>query len=272
MGDISDYLENELVDHVFGAAYTPPTSVYVGLSSGDPLDTGAGLDEPSGGSYKRASITFATAATRAITHSADVTFITPSGDWGYVSHYGIFTAMTAGAGSMMAHGSLSTPKTIVTGNTPTIAGGEIDISFDTLGEKGDTTNNISDYLANKLLDFAFRNQAFSVPTTLYVCLMTAHATDADTGSTISEPSGNNYAREGVTAWDAASGGSADNTNDIQFATPSGAWGTITAIGLCDHPSTGNLYMYDNSPTGDGNQPGNGDTVKILAGNFDFTLT
>ena len=48
MGSISDYLELELLDHVFSVgAYTSPASLFVALSTADPLDTEAGLTEPS---------------------------------------------------------------------------------------------------------------------------------------------------------------------------------------------------------------------------------
>ena len=42
MGSFSNYWENELLDHLFGkGSYTPPT-IYVGLSTTDPGDDGAG--------------------------------------------------------------------------------------------------------------------------------------------------------------------------------------------------------------------------------------
>ena len=61
MGSIADYLENELSDHVMGVgAYTPPATVYLGLSTADPTDDASGLAEPSGNGYARESIAFIT--------------------------------------------------------------------------------------------------------------------------------------------------------------------------------------------------------------------
>ena len=53
MGSFADYWENEILDHLFGkGSYTPPT-IYVGLSTADPVDDASGLAEPSGNSYAR---------------------------------------------------------------------------------------------------------------------------------------------------------------------------------------------------------------------------
>ena len=62
MGSISDFLEEELLDHIFNAAYAPPGTVYLGLSTADPGDDAAGLAEPVGGGYGRIAITFGAAA------------------------------------------------------------------------------------------------------------------------------------------------------------------------------------------------------------------
>ena len=43
MGGFADYWEGEILDHIFGkGSYTPPT-IYVGLSTVDPLDDASGL-------------------------------------------------------------------------------------------------------------------------------------------------------------------------------------------------------------------------------------
>lgn len=275
MGSISDHLENELLDHIFNAAYTPATTVFVGLSTADPLDTEAGLAEPSGNGYERKPLTFNAASSRSIDNSAQITFPQASGSWGELTHYAIFDA--ASDGNMLAHGSLSVAKTVSSGNTPSIGAGEIVISFKTLGSKTDGTNNISDYLANKLLDFAFRNQSFDQPDT-YVALCSANIADDDTGSTIAETSGNGYERKQVNVnggasptWDLAASGVVDNTHDIEFATPAtGGWSVVTAIAIVDASTAGNLLTFDNDISEE--TPAQDDTVKIEAGNCDITLT
>lgn len=279
MGSISDYLENEVLDHIFngaGAAWTPPTTVYVGLSTADPLDDGSGLAEPTGNNYARASVTFSAASSRAITNSGTVTFNQASGPWGTITHYAFFTLVSGG--NMMAHGQLAASKAIVSGNTPSFAGGELDVEFKTLATKANG-HNISDYLANKILDFAFRNQTFTQPST-YLGYATANLADATTGSSVTEVANSNgYARKQVNVnggssptWDLASSGTVDNTHNIDSGPPTGSWGLITAGFIADSGThlAGNILFYDNNLTEQ--TPGNGDTVRVEAGAGDFSLS
>ena len=56
MAGFSDYLEDKVLNHVFGGtAYTAPSTLYVGLYTAAPSDTGGGT-EVSGGSYARKSM------------------------------------------------------------------------------------------------------------------------------------------------------------------------------------------------------------------------
>jgi len=67
MGSLSNYSENELLDHLLGTGeYTPPATVYLGYSTADPTDDGSGLAEPSSGNYSRKAVTFNAAASRAL--------------------------------------------------------------------------------------------------------------------------------------------------------------------------------------------------------------
>jgi hypothetical protein len=265
MGSFNDFLELELLDHVFNAAYTPAATVYLGLSIADPGDDGAGLDEPSGNGYIRKAIAFSAASSRSVTQNGIVQFNQASGPWGTLTHYGIFDAESGG--NQLAHGALNESKVVISGNTPAVASTEVVISIEAA--------ECSDYLADKLLDFALRNQAFSQPDT-YVALPTATVGDNDTGSTITEPSGNGYAREQVEpnggsspTWDDAASGVVDNTHIITMGPPSGDWGTIVATAIVDAATDGNLLCYDNGTADEA--IGNGDTVEFAAGALDISL-
>lgn len=92
----------------------------------------------------------------------------------------------------------------------------------------------------------------AAPATTYVGLFTtAPTTDASASYTGTEVSGSNYSRVAVTSssgWSAITGGSTapsqiSNAGIITFPTPSGSWGTITAIGLFDAATTGNLLWW-----------------------------
>ena len=74
--------------------------------------------------------------------------------------------------------------------------------------------SFSDYLENALLDHVLGTTSYSQPT-IYVALYTTAPTDAGGGT---EVSGGSYARVAVSAWDAASSGASENTNDVTFAT------------------------------------------------------
>ena len=88
MGSISNYLENELLDHILGTgAYTKPT-VYVGLSTADPTDDASGNAEPSGNAYARVAHSAWDAATsRATENTGTCTFPQATGSWGTITHW-----------------------------------------------------------------------------------------------------------------------------------------------------------------------------------------
>jgi len=114
---------------------------------------------------------------------------------------------------------------------------------------------MSDYLENKLVDQIFRGQAYTFPSTLYVGLLTAAPSDTGGGT---EVSGNNYSRVAVTNslanWAGTQGasttsastgttGTTSNNASVNFPTPAATWGTITAFGIYDAATAGNLLFY-----------------------------
>jgi hypothetical protein len=131
MGGFSDYWENKILDHIFGkGSYTPPT-IYVGLSTADPTDSGSGLDEPSGNGYTRVqtSASHWNAATNGLLKNAgNITFNQATGNWGTITHFALFDAVTAG--NMLAYGALSQSKSISESDTARFEAGELDISLD----------------------------------------------------------------------------------------------------------------------------------------------
>lgn len=262
MGSISDYLENELLDHVLKVgAYTVPTNIYVALSTTDPLDTGAGISEPVGGSYARVQCNnWSTAANRSSANSTAVNFPTATGSWGTLTHFALFDAISGG--NMLAHGALGTPRTISSGQSIGFAIGTIIVSF--------LSGAISNYLANELLDHVLKVGAYTVPTNIYAALADATITDATDGTSISEPSDGSYARVNHNSWDAAASGASENTGAIEFPTVANGWGTLTHAALLDALTGGNLLIYlalDSAV--DGN---NGDDISFADGALDITIS
>ena len=255
MGSLSNFLELEILDQVLGTgAYTPP-SIYIGLGTGA-SDTGLTGEPSSDGYARKAHASWNTATGRAIDNNGVITFAQASGSWGTMTHYAIFDAITAG--NMLGWGELNVSKSIVNGNTPSIADEEIEVSF--------SAGAISTFLANELLDHIFGNGVYSAPT-IHIALSTSNP--GDTGSGISEVSGSNYARKAHSAWDAASSGASENTGAITFNVPSGTWGLITYSAIFDALTVGNMLFY---ATATPNQtPESGDTVEFADGAMDITL-
>lgn len=265
MGSISDFAEGALLDHVFNGSYTPPSSVFLALHTADPADDASGA-EANYTSYGRTAITFGAAASRRVTQSGTVTFPASTGGSNTVTHWGIWDASTSG--NLLAHGAFTASKTIVSGNTPSVASTEVFVEF--------SAGEISDFLSNTLLDFMFRNQAYAQPDT-YIALVTATVSDSDTGSTITEPGGGSYAREQVNpnggsspTWDLAASGLVDNTHDVVFTEATASWGTIVGVAIVDAATNGNLLFYDNAMADQA--VGSGDTVTFPAGDIDVVMT
>lgn len=123
----SNYLETELLDHVFaGNAYTSPSAVYVSLHTANPDEDASGT-EVSGGGYVRQEGTFSVSGNTATTTAA-IEYATATADYGTVTHVGIWDASSSG--NMLAYAALTASKTITTGDVFRIPTGDLDITLD----------------------------------------------------------------------------------------------------------------------------------------------
>lgn len=128
MAEISNYLENKLLDHVLrNTSYTSPTTVYVGLYTSNPDEGNTGT-EVSGGSYARQALSVTTASGGIVTSSADVTFPQATANWGTISHIGLLDAITSG--NLLMYTALTTSKAIDSGDVLKIASGSLTASID----------------------------------------------------------------------------------------------------------------------------------------------
>lgn len=130
-GSFSDFLELELLDHIFtDGAYTPPATLYVGLYTAAPTDAGGGT-EVTGGSYARKSTTAAdwdAAAAGSKSNGASIDFVTATANWGTVVAFGIFDA--ASAGNLLIWADLNTSKSVDNGDTAKFPAGNLTINLD----------------------------------------------------------------------------------------------------------------------------------------------
>lgn len=133
MGSFSNFLELEILDHVFGAAaYTAPATLYFALFTVTPSDSGGGT-EVSGGSYARVGMTnnatnFPAASGGAKSNGVAITFPAATAAWGTVVAMGVFDA--ASGGNLLAWGALTTSKTISNGDTASFPIGDFDVTLD----------------------------------------------------------------------------------------------------------------------------------------------
>ena len=130
-GSKSDFLENELLDHILSAAtYTAPATVYIALYTVAPTDTGGGT-ECTGGSYARVAVTnnatnFPAASGGAKSNGVAISFVEATASWGTVVAFGILDALTLG--NLLYWADLTTSKVIDNGDTATFAIGDLDVT------------------------------------------------------------------------------------------------------------------------------------------------
>lgn len=136
----SNFLENELLDHVLNnatAAFDPEDTLYLALftspdSAGgtlQDLEEGTLTNEVSGNGYSRQTISFGTSTNgtaQGPTGSA-VTFTASGGSFGEVTHIAIMSASTAG--NVYFAGALSTAKTVDDGDSLQFAVNSISITM-----------------------------------------------------------------------------------------------------------------------------------------------
>lgn len=155
MAALSDFAENKLIDWLLraqaigitgasAAAGTGPTAVFVGLLTAAPSDAGGGT-EVTGGSYARQSVTSAlanwagtqsagsTAASSGTggttSNNGTITFPAPTANWGVVTHFGVYDAVTTG--NLLFWAALTVNKTINSGDAaPSFAAAALTFQID----------------------------------------------------------------------------------------------------------------------------------------------
>jgi len=155
MSAASNYLENELLDHVLGKGakdYTPSTVLYIALFSGTAATVLAALESgtastgagnwgeyeilAAGSSYARTSVAFADASGGSAANSANVTFPTASGDYDNTAGSGstvtciaVVDGNSIGSGNVLFYGELDNSKEILNGDTFQISTSNLTISL-----------------------------------------------------------------------------------------------------------------------------------------------
>ena len=151
MAVFSDYLTNQIVDHLFrSAAFAKPSTLAIALCTAAPVktDTGAltGKEVANAFSYARVALNPSNTnwvATQGGTSGASsgsggltsnvgtVTLVTASGgSWGTVTHVALVDSTTYGAGNLLCFGALTTPRVVLDGDGFVFNASQLQIKID----------------------------------------------------------------------------------------------------------------------------------------------
>jgi hypothetical protein len=132
-GSKSNYLENEILDHLLGGGdFARPGTVYLALYTTAPSDAGGGV-EVAAADYARLSITnnatnFPAASGGAKSNGTDFVFPEATNAWGLVIAWALFDAATSG--NMLYWGDFSLTQTIGVGAAAKVKAGDLDFAED----------------------------------------------------------------------------------------------------------------------------------------------
>lgn len=141
-----DLFEQKVLDHIFtDPAWTPASSLFIGLSSTTPTEAAGSITEPSTGSYTRVTTgaadwsAAANTAPATKTNTATLTFPTATADWASAANLTYFILCNSFSGTTtadyIAFGQLTTAKPVLNGDTASFAASAITMQ---LGDPGDT--------------------------------------------------------------------------------------------------------------------------------------
>lgn len=129
----SYYSDNALLNELFGGvAFSGPSTVYVGLSTTTPTQSGTNVTEPSGNSYARVAVpnnttNFPNASNGSKSNGATITFPTATGTWGTVTNFVLYDA--ASGGNFLGHGTLNNSQTVSNGDTLSFAASALTLTL-----------------------------------------------------------------------------------------------------------------------------------------------
>lgn len=144
MSEMSDYLEDQLIAHIFRTdSFTKPTVLAIALltTAADDNDTGVftastGVEVTNANAYARqsrnpldANWSASSGGDGQTDNVAAITFPQATGSWGTVVAMAIVDNATHNAGNMLFHSTVTTSRTIDNGDTAEFAAGAITVTF-----------------------------------------------------------------------------------------------------------------------------------------------
>ena len=124
------YFLNLVSGNVFGSKKTPavPEKYYLGLSSAAPALDGSGVVEPGDGTgYARVELTSLSAPVNGVvTNNAAIDFAESTSEWGTMTHFVVYDALTGG--NLLMYGELSASRRVEAATIITIKLGSLNLS------------------------------------------------------------------------------------------------------------------------------------------------
>lgn len=126
---ITYYSANRILDRNFGSVlYTPPATLYIGLSTTPINIDGTGATEPSGGSYTRVGVTndkttWSNAVNGTLLNSITITFPESTASWGTITY--AFIADALSGGNIWFYDTLTPSKVVQSATTVLFQNGSI---------------------------------------------------------------------------------------------------------------------------------------------------
>ncbi len=233
--DLTNYAENLIGQHLFRTGtWSKPGTLWVALLTAASDPEAGSVTEVSGGSYARASVacvdgswTPPVSGNKQYSNAQAITFPTPTGSWGVITHFALMDASTGGNALVVA--PLTSSRQVQSGDVaPSFAVDTLRITF---------SGAWSNYLAGRVGDHLLRGTTFAKPSALYAAIFVGGA----------ELVGSGYARAacapGDSNWSAPSAGNGQFANavPITWPAPSAAWGTMSDVVLYDAATAGNEW-------------------------------
>lgn len=136
MGSFSDYAENKVLDDLFSADYTKPSTYYIALFTANPTDSTGGTEVSTANwtNYARVGKTrgtthWDTASGGAIANKTLIDFGTAS-TGGTVTVTGVAIMDASTAGNIILWAALTSSKAVTNGDPVSFAIGALDITLD----------------------------------------------------------------------------------------------------------------------------------------------
>jgi len=129
MSALSDFLENEVLDHLFGTGTYSSPCVYVGLDSGSPTDTGPGSEVSGGGYLRQRAVNWDVAAAGATENSSAITFPQATASYNVKAVILMDGSTVACTTNMLWYGFLTTSRLVNENDTFEIAASSLDVTI-----------------------------------------------------------------------------------------------------------------------------------------------